>query len=108
VGGAREASTGTLPRVIIAARIVSTPAGKTTGDALDVQPGKSPRPEQFQPSAGLPDAPSTAGAYRPYLEKFDRQETQIETLQAEIKKLQAAQHSQQKALDDFLAGLSAE
>ena len=40
MGGAREASTRTLPGVIIAARIVSIPAVKTTGDALDLQPGK--------------------------------------------------------------------
>jgi hypothetical protein len=46
-GGAREASTGTLPGVIVAARIVSTPGGKTTGDALDLQPGKPLRPEQL-------------------------------------------------------------
>jgi hypothetical protein len=40
VGGVREASTRTLPGVLIAARIVSIPAGKTTGDTLDLQPGK--------------------------------------------------------------------
>jgi hypothetical protein len=52
--------------------------------------------------------PSTAKAYKRYLEKFDQQETQIEKYQADIKKLQAQEHTQQKAFDDFLVGFSAE
>jgi hypothetical protein len=64
--------------------------------------------DQKRLRANLKEMPSTARAYKRYLEKFDRQETQIEDLQAEIKKLQAAQHAQQKALDDFLVAFSAE
>jgi hypothetical protein len=64
--------------------------------------------DQKRLRANLKEMPSTAEAYKRYLEKFDQQETQIERLQAEIKKLQAAQHAQQKSLDDFLAGFSAE
>jgi chromosome segregation ATPase len=64
--------------------------------------------DQKRLRANLKEMPETAKAYKRYLEKFDQQETQIEDLQAELKKLQAAQHSQQKALDDFLAGFSAE
>jgi hypothetical protein len=52
--------------------------------------------------------PSTAKAYKRYLEKFDQQETQIETYQADVKKLQTTEHQQQKALDDFLASFTAE
>jgi hypothetical protein len=64
--------------------------------------------DQKRLRANLREMPETAKAYKRYLEKFDQQETEIERLQAEIKKLQAAQHAQQKSLDDFLAGFSAE
>jgi hypothetical protein len=64
--------------------------------------------DQVRLRANLKEMPSTAQAYKRYLEKFDKQETQIEKYQADIKKLQAEEHSQQKALDDFLASFSAE
>jgi hypothetical protein len=64
--------------------------------------------DQKRLRANLKEMPSTAKAYKRYLEKFDTQETQIETYQADIKKLQATQHNQQKELDDFLASFSAE
>jgi hypothetical protein len=64
--------------------------------------------DQKRLRANLKEMPSTAKAYKRYLEKFDQQETDIEKLQAEIKKLEAAQHTQQKAFDDFLAAFSAE
>jgi len=56
----------------------------------------------------LKEMPPTAAAYKRYLEKFDQQETQIEKYQADIKKLQATEHDQRKALDDFLANFTAE
>jgi hypothetical protein len=56
----------------------------------------------------LKEMPQTAAAYKRYLEKFDKQETEIEKYQADIKKLQAAEHEQRKAFDDFLANFSAE
>jgi hypothetical protein len=52
--------------------------------------------------------PSTAKAYKRYLDKFDQQETQIEKYQADIKKLQQTEHEQHKELEDFLADFSAE
>jgi hypothetical protein len=64
--------------------------------------------DQKRLRANLKEMPETAKAYKRYLEKFDQQETEIERLQAELKKLEAAQHSQQKALDDFLASFTAE
>jgi hypothetical protein len=64
--------------------------------------------DQGRLRANLREMPSTAQAYKRYLEKFDKQETQIEKYQADIKQLQAQEHSQQKALDDFLAAFSAE
>jgi hypothetical protein len=64
--------------------------------------------DQVRLRANLKEMPATAAAYKRYLQKFDEQETQIEKYQADIKKLQATEHSQKKALDDFLAAFSAE
>jgi hypothetical protein len=52
--------------------------------------------------------PSTAAAYKRYLEKFDAQETQIEQYQAKIKELQGVEFKQKKELEDYLANFSAE
>ena len=52
--------------------------------------------------------PPTAAVYKRYLDKFDQQETQIEKYQADIKKLQEAEHQQQKEFEDFLNNFSAE
>jgi hypothetical protein len=64
--------------------------------------------DQGRLRANLKEMPSTAKAYKRYLDKFDQQETQIEKYQADIKKLQSTEHEQQKELEDFLAGFSAE
>src|SRR5262249_20111262 len=64
--------------------------------------------DQGRLRANLRELPSTAKAHKRYLEKFDQQESQIEKYQADIKKLQATEHEQQKDLEDFLAGFSAE
>jgi hypothetical protein len=64
--------------------------------------------DQARLRANLKEMPSTAAAYKRYLDKFDAQETQIETLQAEIKKLLGIEFKQKKELEDFLANFSAE
>jgi hypothetical protein len=64
--------------------------------------------DQTRLRANLKEMPSTAAAYKRYLEKFDVQETQIETFQKEIKRLQGVEHSQKKEFDDFLANLNVE
>jgi hypothetical protein len=64
--------------------------------------------DQVRLRANLKEMPATAAAYKRYLEKFDRQETQIEKYQADIKKLQGQEHQQRKAFEDFLAAFSAE
>jgi hypothetical protein len=64
--------------------------------------------DQTRLRANLKEMPPTANAYKRYLEKFDLQETQIEKFQADIKALQATEHTQRKALDDFLANFTAE
>ena len=52
--------------------------------------------------------PRTAAAYKRYLDKFDKQETEIERQQADIKKLQGTEHGQRNEFEDFLSNLSAE
>src|SRR5580658_1360987 len=64
--------------------------------------------DQTRLRANLKEMPSTAAAYKRYLEKFDAQETQIEGYQAEIKKLQGVEFKQRKDLEDYLANFSAE
>jgi hypothetical protein len=64
--------------------------------------------DQARLRANLKEMPSTAAAYKRYLEKFDAQETQIEQYQAEIKKLQGVEFKQKKELENYLANFSAE
>jgi hypothetical protein len=64
--------------------------------------------EQVRLRANLKEMPPTAAAYKRYLDKFDQQETQIEKHQADIKKMQEAEHQQQKEFEDFLNNFSAE
>jgi type III secretory pathway component EscR len=58
--------------------------------------------------ANLQNVPATSAAYKRYLDKFDKQETQIELLQEEVRKLQMEEKSQQAEVDDVLSGISAE
>ncbi len=62
--------------------------------------------DQTRLRANLKEMPATAAAYKRYLEKFDAQETQIESFQKEIKRLQGIEHSQTKEFEDFLANLN--
>ena len=64
--------------------------------------------DQTRMRANLERLPQTSAAYKRYLEKFDTQETEIEKLQAQIKKLEESQKKQQKDYEDYLAGLTIE
>jgi hypothetical protein len=64
--------------------------------------------DQSRLRANLKEMPSTAAAYKRYLDKFDQQETQIEALQADIKKLQGTEHNQRKEYEAFLNSLDVE
>ena len=64
--------------------------------------------DQTRLRANLKEMPPTAAAYKRYLDKFDKQETQIEKYQADIKKMQETEHQQQKEFEDFLANFSAQ
>jgi hypothetical protein len=50
--------------------------------------------------------PTTAAAYKRYLEKFDKQETEIETLREAQKRLQQQQLKNQQEVDAFLRNLN--
>jgi hypothetical protein len=64
--------------------------------------------DQARLRANLKEMPPTAAAYKRYLEKFDQQETEIEKLQADLKKLQGTEHNQRTEYENFLANLTVE
>src|SRR5262249_53570486 len=64
--------------------------------------------DQTRLRANLREVPPTSDAHKRYLKKFDEQETQIEGLQAQVKKLQEGEHAQRKEYESFLANLNAE
>jgi hypothetical protein len=64
--------------------------------------------DQTRLRANLKELPSDSPIAKRIVEKFGQQETQVEKYQADIKKLQGQEHSQRKALEDYLAAFSAE
>jgi hypothetical protein len=62
--------------------------------------------DQARLRQNLREMPATAAAYKRYLEKFDKQETQIEDLQAKQKDLQTQELKARQAVDSFLANLT--
>jgi hypothetical protein len=64
--------------------------------------------DQARLRANLDRLPQTSAAHKRYLEKFDTQETEIEKMQDQIKKLQTRAKSQQKEYEDYLMSLSVE
>ncbi len=61
--------------------------------------------DQARLRANLKEMPATAAAYKRYLDKFDKQETEIENLQSKVQKLQEAEHTQREEYEAFLNGL---
>jgi hypothetical protein len=64
--------------------------------------------DQTRLRANLREMPPSAAAYKRYLEKFDKQETEIENLQEKLKELQQAEHQQRKEYEAYLSGLTVE
>src|SRR5437660_9961693 len=110
-------------RCFISRPVVSEAVKKARGTAVELRSKLSATQRELQQQerqlkvivddqtrlrANLREMPPTAEAYKRYLKKFDDQETQIEKYQADIKKLQAVEHSQKKEFDDFLNNFSAE
>jgi hypothetical protein len=52
--------------------------------------------------------PANSPIHRRYLEKFDKQESQIEKLQEDVKKQSELQRKQKKEYEDFIASLNVE
>ena len=64
--------------------------------------------DQTRLRANLKEMPPNAAAYKRYLDKFDKQETEIEKLQDSIKKLQGDEAVKRAAYEDYLAKLEVE
>jgi hypothetical protein len=64
--------------------------------------------DQTRLRANLDKLPAGSALHKRILEKFDKQETQIETLQAQIVEQVAKEKQQQKEFEDFVAGLTLE
>jgi hypothetical protein len=64
--------------------------------------------DQARMRANVRDLPEKAPVYKRYLDKFDKQEAEIEALQKQIKDLEAAELRQRNAYDSYLADLTVE
>ena len=64
--------------------------------------------DQTRLRANLREVPQSSPLHKRYLDKMSKQEDEVEKYRAEVKKLQGQEHTQKKALDDFLAAFSAE
>ena len=64
--------------------------------------------DQVRLRANFERLPPTSDAYKRYLKKFDTQETEIESLQGQIKQKQEIEKQQQAGYEDYLAGLTVE
>jgi hypothetical protein len=62
--------------------------------------------DQSRLRANLREMPTTAAAYKRYLEKFDKQETEIESLRDSQKKLQAQELKDRQEVDRYLRNLN--
>jgi hypothetical protein len=64
--------------------------------------------DQGRPQANLREVPQSSPLHKRYLDKLGQQEDEVEKYRAEVKRLQGQEHARRKALDDFLAALSAD
>jgi hypothetical protein len=64
--------------------------------------------DQARLRANLKETPSTAAAYKRYLDKLDKQESEIEQLQERVKELTKTAGQRAKAYDEFVRALTVE
>jgi hypothetical protein len=106
------ASTASSPRVKEALRKVlelrTQLAEAQRATARQEQMLKAITDDQQRLRANLREMPQTAAAYKRYLEKFDKQETEIENLQTRIKELRETEKQRQEACEEYLAALTVE
>jgi hypothetical protein len=62
--------------------------------------------DQARLRQNLDKVPQSSAAHKRYLEKFDKQETEIEQLQDTLKKVHEADKRQKEELDEFIKGLT--
>jgi hypothetical protein len=64
--------------------------------------------DQTRLRANMRELPQSAPIYKKYLDKFEKQEGQIEEMQATIKTLQDTEHKQRQEYDGYLGALDVE
>jgi hypothetical protein len=64
--------------------------------------------DQGRLRANMKELPQSSPIYKKYLEKFEKQEGEIEEMQATIKKLQDSEHQQRQAFENYLGNLDVE
>jgi hypothetical protein len=64
--------------------------------------------DQVRLRANMKELPQSSPLFKKYLEKLEKQEGEIEEMQATIKKLQDMEHTQRQAFDNYLGGLDVE
>ena len=82
---------------------------KTQQDLAQVQTQlKDIVDDQARLRANMKELPQTSPIYKKYLDKFEKQEGQIEEMQATIKTLQDTEHKQRQEYDGYLGALDVE
>ena len=82
---------------------------KTQQDLAQVQKQlKDITDDQGRLRANMKELPQSSPIYKKYLEKFEKQEGEIEEMQATIKKLQDTEHAQRQTFDNYLGNLDVE
>jgi septal ring factor EnvC (AmiA/AmiB activator) len=88
---------------------LKTTLSKTQQDLAQVQKQlKEITDDQVRLRANIKELPSTSSVYKKYLEKFEKQEGQIEEMQATIKRSQDDELKQRQGYENYLGGLDAE
>jgi hypothetical protein len=64
--------------------------------------------DQARLRANLKATPESSETFKRYVAKLDKQETEIEQLQEQIKKLQDREHQERKTYEDYLVSLNLE
>jgi hypothetical protein len=82
---------------------------KTQQDLSQIQKQlKDITDDQGRLRANMRELPQSSPIYKKYLEKFEKQEGEIEEMQATIKKLQDTEHAQRQQFDNYLGNLDVE
>jgi hypothetical protein len=85
---------------------LKTTLSKTQQDLAQVQKQlKEITDDQVRLRANIKELPSTSPIYKKYLEKFEKQEGQIEEMQGSIKKLQDDELKQRQGYESYLSAL---